>query len=242
MSVIVEFTVANEEFLLGQVLADAPGMRIEFKRIVPTGSSVLPFLWVQGEDYQRFEQGVREHEAVAELVALDRLNDEALYRIEWAHEPHSLLAGIKDTGGVVLEAYNQGKWDFRLRFPAHDGISQFYNFCTQNDISIHLERTYTLTERTDVIHKFDLSHEEREALLLGLEMGYFDTLIEANLAQLAAKLDISEQAMSDRIRRANEKVLSEVSTVTRANRRVVMIGLSRGNQIVPGPSPAGLLH
>lgn len=210
VSVIVEFTVANQEFLLGQVLADAPDMRIELERIVPTGSDVIPFLWVYGEDYDTFEQGVRTHERVAELIALDRLKDEVLYRIKWAEEPHSLLEGINDTGGVILEATIDGSWEFKLRFSTHDAVSQFYNFCTDQGITIHLEQVYTLTERTDVAHNFGLSREEHEALLLALDSGYFATPSEANLADLAAELDISEQATSDRIRRGNEKVLREV--------------------------------
>lgn len=210
MSVIVEFTVADEEFSLGRVLSQPPDMRIELERLVPTGSSVIPFLWVSGGDYETFERRVREHEAVAEFVALDRLHDEVLYRIEWADEPRSLLEGIDDSGGVILEAHNRDGWTFRLRFSTHDGVSQLYNFCTRNDITVHLERTYTLVERTAVGHEFDLSPEQREALLLGLEKGYFDSPSHANLTELAAELGVSEQAVSDRIRRGNRKVLEEV--------------------------------
>nr|WP_233340909.1 bacterio-opsin activator domain-containing protein [Haloprofundus sp. MHR1] len=83
MSVIVEFTVADEEFILGQVLSNPPDMHIELERIVPTGSSVIPFLWVRGENYQAFEDRVQGSERVAELVVLDQLADEVLYRVEW---------------------------------------------------------------------------------------------------------------------------------------------------------------
>lgn len=102
---------------------------------------------------------MNDHELVADLVALDRLDDKVLYRIGWNEQPHSLLEGINDAGGVVLEAVNSGSWEFRLRFPTHDGVSQFYNVCMEQDIQIHLERTYTLTERTDIVHKFGLLHE-----------------------------------------------------------------------------------
>lgn len=209
MSVIVEFTVAPEEFLLGQVLTASPDVRIELERIVPTGPSVLPFLWVQGEDFETFERQVRENGRVAEFVALDRLDDEVLYRIEWTTEPHSLLEGINAAEGAILEAFTDGRWKFRLRFPAHDAVSQFYNFCTEQDITIHIDRTYTLTERTGSGKEFGLTEEQRRALVLALDRGYFETPSQTSLGELADYLGISQQALSDRIRRGNEKVLRE---------------------------------
>ncbi len=209
MSVIVEFTVADEEFILGQVLSDPPDMHIELERIVPTGSSVIPFLWVRGENYRTFEDRVQGSERVAELVVLDQLDDEVLYRVEWTDEPHSLLEGIDQTGGVILEANGNRGWEFRLRFPNHDALSQFYNFCTEHDITIHIDRSYTLTERSDIGHQFGLSQQQREALVLGLRRGYFDTPSQVSLNELAEELGISQQAISSRIRRGSKQVLSE---------------------------------
>lgn len=207
MSVIVEFTVADEEFLLGEVLAEPPEMYIELERLVPTGSTVIPYLWVQGADYRAFEEKVVESEVVASFEALDRLEGWVLYRIEWTDAHPSLLKGIDATGGVILEAYGNGGWLFRLRFPDHDRVSQFYNFCTEQSIAIHIERSFTLTERTEIGHQFGLSQEQREALLLGLKHGYFDTPSRASLSELTGELGISEQALSNRIRRGNKRVL-----------------------------------
>ena len=56
----------------------------------------------------------------------------------------------------------------------------------------------------------EVSADQREALLLALDQGYFATPRESTLDEMAEKLDITKQALSVRIRRANEKVLSEV--------------------------------
>ncbi|MFP4695916.1 helix-turn-helix domain-containing protein [Thiohalospira sp.] len=58
-------------------------------------------------------------------------------------------------------------------------------------------------------HRFGLSQEQREALLLGLRRGYFDTPSDATLAEIADELGISQQATSDRIRRGTKRVLAE---------------------------------
>ena len=210
MSVIVEFTVPDEEFLLGQVLADPPVMEIELERIVPTGDAVIPFLWVRGDDHEVFERRVNDQEAIGSFQALDRPGEWILYRTEWADNPFSLLAIINESRGVILEGIGNDGWTFRLRFPDHDALSTFYNLCMQQDINLHIDRSYTLTEKTEFGHQFGLSQQQREALILAFRNGYFDSPSQTSLAALAETLNISEQAVSDRIRRGNRKVLGEV--------------------------------
>lgn len=216
MSVIVEFTCTDSAFPFGRMFTDSPGMTVELEAIVPTDTAVVPYLWVNGEQYEEFEVRVRQNEHVAEFVALDRLEDAVLYRIDWIRHSGDLLEGIEVTRGVVLEASRNEGWTFRLRFPNHDNVSQFYNYCMQNNITIDITRSFTLTEKTEFGYQFDLSQEQREALLLGLRHGYFDTPSQTSLDELAAELGISSQAMSNRIRRGTKQVLGEALLSTTA--------------------------
>ncbi|MBV0900837.1 helix-turn-helix domain-containing protein [Haloarcula salina] len=210
MSVLLEFTVASKEFQLGQVLAHPSGMHIEIERVVPTGDQIMPFIWVTGDDHAEFEESVRDHAAVRELVALDPISNSCLYRLEWEHAGDDIVDGIALAEGTVLEATRDEQWLFRLRFPDHTGLTEFHNYCTEHEISIHVERTYTLSEATDEHRQFDLTDEQRAALVLALRRGYFATPRETSLGDIADELDISRQALSNRIRRSNEKVLQTV--------------------------------
>lgn len=209
MSVILEFTVQNDQFTLGRVLSGQPPMRIELERIVPTGKTAMPFLWVAGTDFESFEENVMAHRYVDELIALDKVENGVLYRVEWHEDHNDLVQGITESQGTVLQADGTDGWEFHVRFPNHDALSQFHNYCTDHDIAIHITRTYTLTERTESVHHFDLSEEQREALILGLRTGYFDTPSKTSLSQLADELGITQQAVSKRIRRGTKQVLSE---------------------------------
>ncbi|AUV83013.1 bacterio-opsin activator [Salinigranum rubrum] len=209
MTEIVELSVSDDEFLLGRTLADAPDVRIELERIIPTGEAAVPFLWVRGTDLSAFEQEVVANEAVAALDRLDRLDGWSLYRIEWDDTPHSLLQGIDTTGGAILEARRDDDWTFRLRFPERGSVSRFYDYCREQDVSIRIERSFTLAEKSEVGRQFGLSREQREALLLALRKGYFDTPSQTSLSALAVEFDISEQALSNRIRRGTKTVLGE---------------------------------
>ena len=210
MSVILEFTIDSEDFQLGEVLSGTPSIHLELERIVPTGPMIMPFIWATGDSHDAFETQVQAHPAVKELLALDTVSDSALYRIEWQGEPTDLIEGIAAADAVVLEARGNATWTFRLRFPDHDKLSLFHNFILEHGISIHIDRTYTLSETTERGHRFDLSQEQREALVLATRRGYFATPREVGLDALAEELGISEQAVSNRIRRGNEKILRQV--------------------------------
>jgi predicted DNA binding protein len=73
-----------------------------------------------------------------------------------------------------------------------------------------------LTEEIEHGYRFGLSQEQREALVLALRRGYFETPSEVGLDELAEELDITRQALSNRIRRGNRNVLRKV-LLTSAN-------------------------
>lgn len=210
MSVILEFTVDAAEFALGDVLSGPQDLHFELERIVPTGDAEMPFVWATGTDFERFERNVRESPRVEELLALDRVGDSSLYRIEWTTPHEDLIRAIADASATVLEATGDDRWAFRLRFLDHEKLSQFHNYCLADDLPIHVERTYTLTESTRTARDFGLTPEQREAVVLALRRGYFDLPSDATLDDLADELDVSTQALSERIRRGEREILRRV--------------------------------
>jgi predicted DNA binding protein len=212
MSVLLEFTVDAEQFKLGNVLSTAGDLEFELERIVPTNSHMMPFVWAATDDaldvtLPGFEERLRDSEHVRELVALDRMEDGALYRIEWKEHDDGLLKALADTEATVLEAWGYETWTFRVRFPDHGGLTDFHNYLVDYDITIHIERTYTFARESARRRDFGLTPEQREALVLALQRGYFATPSEVGLGELADELGISKQAVSNRIRRGNEKIL-----------------------------------
>ena len=210
MSVILEFTADPDDFALGQVISGLTNMHYELEKIVPTEDAVMPFIWVTNSDFGIFEETVRASPYIKELREVDKLGDTALYRIEWAGGHMSLLKGFLETDATVLEASGNGEWVFRLRFPDHNKLSQFANYLTDHELPIDIVQTYTLTEETDQGHRLDLTQEQREALVLSLQRGYFATPSETSLTELGDELGITKQAASSRIRRGSEKVLRGV--------------------------------
>jgi predicted DNA binding protein len=210
MSVIVEFTLEKEELALGRALAGAGDARVELEQIVPAGGTVIPFFWMDHPNVEGLETSVAESDYVENLVRLDTVGGRTLHKIEWSGEVEDLMQGIVDAEGTILEATGDGTWYFVLRFTDHDHVGTFYNFCTDHDIPIHIERTYTLTEESIRGRVFDLTNEQREAIVLALRRGYFEAPRGVEMQTLADELGISQQAFSERLRRGLAKVLKNI--------------------------------
>jgi hypothetical protein len=210
VTVIAELTLPVEAFPLGRALRTT-GVRVELDRIVPLDGIHVPYLWVAGEDadVETFERAVERDPRVERIVPLDRVDGRTLYRVEWLDAEGDLMTAIREADAVVVEAGGRERWQFRLRFPDHDALASFHTFCATHDVSFTLERVYTPAEAAGEARAFELTPEQREALVLALDRGYFATPREVTLSELAAELDISKQALSGRLRRATEQVLHE---------------------------------
>ena len=208
MSVIVEFSLSAEEFIFGSALATVEDMAIELEAVVPTGSRILPYFWATGKRFEAFEEHVLSYPDVEGITQLDRIGDTALYRAEWVPEVSGLLTGLARNEAVVLEAVTtKAGWHFRVRFPNHDLLGEFYDFCTEQDLSVTVDRVYTLSEASRAGRIFELTPEQREAIVLAVECGYFEVPRGTTLSSIADELGISQQAASKRVRRGADKVL-----------------------------------
>lgn len=134
MSVIAEFTLPVDAFPLGVALDTVEEMRIELERIVPLGDVLIPYVWVEGEDFEDFERHVMEDQYVDDIVQLDRIDGRTLYRVEWAETESGLINGIKEVEAAIMNASGADTWHFRILFLDHDRLARFYNYCTANDL------------------------------------------------------------------------------------------------------------
>ena len=207
MSIVAEFTIDAEQFLLGRVLRAGGGMNVEIERVVPASKRVMPYVWVSGGDRTAFEGGVRESDEVRELLHLDTIGERSLYRIDWDETVESLIYGMVETNATILEAHGRDNWLFRIRFNDHESLSAFSDYCQRHEIRLNVRRVHNLTAEELNDRPLDLTDEQREAIELALERGYFEVPRRATLSDLAAELGVSQQAISERLRRGTNKVM-----------------------------------
>lgn len=207
--VIAEFTIEATDFAFGDALLTDPSMEVIIERMVPTGQNIMPYVWVRNGDFDEFERVVADDKHVIGLTVIEELDGERLYRVDWTEDVRSLIYGINASNGTILEASGHESWEFVIRFPEHDDLRTFYNYTGDESITLHLDRLYDLTERrrNGVFHR--ITSQQREALAIACEMGYFQVPRAVSLIEIAEELGISDQACSERLRRGTEHLVCE---------------------------------
>jgi predicted DNA binding protein len=212
VSVIAELSIQSDEFILGQVLSRYPGTHIEMERVIPASGRAMPYVWVTGDDLTEFETDVGGSDYVRELTALDATEEARLYRVGWAEDIESLIFGIAETNATILEARGRTDedWYFRIRFDDHAGMGAFHEYCDEHGIRFELTRVYTLTEEHRDGYMFDLTDAQRRALVTAVRNGYFEVPRRTTLGEVGSQLGITEQSVSESVRRGADKVLKSV--------------------------------
>lgn len=208
MSVIAELTVPADQFALGDLLEGGRGPGIRLDSMAGRDGMEVPYLWVASQDAAIVEETLAQSPAVEEVRVLDEVGDETLFRVTWAGAVDGVVDAIHRTEAVVLDGEGRGEdWLFRLRFPHYGDLSAFYRTLADRGVTVGLEGVHDRLDSSPT-REIDLTPEQREALLLALEEGYFDVPRETTLVELAAMLDISDSAVSQRIRRGTAAVLA----------------------------------
>jgi predicted DNA binding protein len=208
MSVIAELQVAGSEFALGRVLEAVSGTAIELENMVPLGKTPVPFFWVHNTQREEFEANFADQETVQDITKIDELDGRTLYALEWRIDRDALFQGIEEQNAQILGATaTMLDWEFELRFPAHEALSDFQRYCNRERIELSIRRIYNPT-KPGTGPWFGLTPRQRETLLLAAEMGYYEIPRQCSTIDLAEELGISDQAVTERLRRAIVTLLS----------------------------------
>lgn len=215
MSVLTEFIIPADEFVLADTLAEVPEMRLEIKRVVGSEKHVTPYFWASGGDFRRFEEALREDEMVQDVLTLEeqeqpRQDDEdRFYRVIWKMEVPNLISAVADAKATVLEAVSTDgdRWEVKVLFPDEEAISNFREYCAEHDFSYEPQRVYR-PDNPEERGEYGVTEPQQEALEIAYQNGYFDVPRESTLTELADTLDISRNALSARLRRGQENLLS----------------------------------
>lgn len=208
MSVIARISIPAEQFVLGTALEVERGVRVRLETMVPTGSSTIPYFWVPSENVRAVETALRESSSVEDVRLVDEAGPEALFRVEWAPGVDGLIDVIRGSGAIVLEAEGLGDdWSFRLRFPDHETLSEFYRACVDAGITPRIDEVNNLLGSSRDAEN-GITESQREALIAALEAGYFDVPRRITLQELADQFGISDTALSQRLRRGLRTLLT----------------------------------
>lgn len=201
MSVIAELRIPSADFELGRILDLTDGVSVDLEALVPAGERAVPFFWAHGIDAESFAARLRASAGVDGVEIVEKFEDQTLYGLDWKGEDDRLLSGVRANCGQILRAAgSDDEWRFELRFPDHDALSAFRTHCTDADVTLSVARVYHPSQPDDG-PRFGLTEHQHEALTLAVEMGYYDVPRRCNTVEVADELGISDQALTERLRR-----------------------------------------
>lgn len=214
MTVLVELTAPAESVAMAETLAAAPETVVEIERVVghPT-DLVTPYFWAHAGDDGEFETALSRDSTVETYERLDAFAEETLYRAEWDPTMEAIPYVALDEDATILEAAGQdGEWEIRLRFEDDGTVSEFSDGCTRRDLSYEVDRVYHPKQPTES-GGLGVTPKQREALQAALERGYYEVPPETTMTDIADDLDVSQQSLSRRLRRAHGNLASNALTV-----------------------------
>lgn len=162
-------------------------------------------LHVTGDErsLSEFEDGADEDPTVARWIRVGGDDEQRLYQVRVSEEASSTLAYHEWTDGKVVflsgECESRG-WTLEVYLPDRSVLQQLGAGSESNGVQFDLLQVSEVDHFQDT-ERFGLSEVQAETLLTALEQGFYSVPREDNLEELAEPLDVSHQAVSERLRR-----------------------------------------
>lgn len=179
-----------------------------------TAPSLGAFLFtVWTDDFARFETALDGDDTIETYERVVQHGSEAVYRFEYADDATVFSGAIAEVNGISLDWTHDGAaWIVRVWLPDRAALATLWEYAAEHDIEFSLERVSDYATPDGMEPR--LTENQREALLLALEMGYFEEPRGATLNEVADELGISQPSAGGRLRRGIKRLL--LSTVAEA--------------------------
>ncbi|WP_148416225.1 helix-turn-helix domain-containing protein [Haloferax sp. KTX1] len=185
------------------VALDDPEFELTLVGGIPVTGEPVPYFVARGSDREALDGLLDDHASIDRFEPISDGPEGRLYRCEWATRDGDIISAIRECDGIVRRMVGTSHgWSLSVYFPSNELTTRFHDACLSRDIDIDVRRVEPA--RLDERHPPDIALSEKQltALRLAFERGYFETPKETALDDIASQLGITEQALSQRLRRA----------------------------------------
>ncbi len=210
MTVIADCDLAADDLAIGRAVPE--GARVELARVSERPEGAVGYFWVTGGPAERLRSRLAEQRVVERVGRLDGPErtdggDSRRFHGRYRVDREALLAAAFDHDGTVLEATGDAdQWSLLLQFPDENRFGRFRHSVTRDHAaSLAVDRVYAPAD--DESPATVLTPRQRETLVTAYEEGYFDVPRRITLVDLAENLGVSDQAVSERLRRGEAELV-----------------------------------
>lgn len=213
MATIVKGSIPADEFALRESLSSLPDVEFEVEQIVESGEdAVMPLLWVRGADPDVIEEAFETDSSVKDPSLLMDVGGDRLYRMEWIDRVQLVFQILTDSQATVTDAYGENDtWYLRVLYPTRDSLSKTVDYAESNGLTFDVEVIREL--EGEPAGRYGLTEDQYEALTEAATRGFYSIPRDVNLNELSEELDISHQALSERMRRGTLALIEDTLLV-----------------------------
>lgn len=198
---IVEFTVDSP--ILEETLSRQPNATVRNEAVYQNDGEITYLFWAESDDFAAFEAALNADPTVTAPEVLTEAKTRRLHRVTFTDRGEE-VATFPAWGELDLVVLNGERthdgWSVRVRIPDRESLKTYREICLEQGVSFQLQSVYEDTGEP-AFPSLGLSEPQQEALTTAYQMGYFEIPREASLAEVADRLELSQQAVSERIRR-----------------------------------------
>lgn len=211
------FIVEDSEFPLSAVFEHLSSVTIELDRVVPTTSAAIPYFWIYTDDTTKLNTDLADDIGIREVTIIDQIEEAMFVRVNWNLDHESVLTAILNTDVTLLSGKGHGgQWIFTVRAQEQAEISSFQAYCRNHETSVELTQLNSVSPLKDG-QEYNLTADQRIALELAYNRGYFESPRRATQEDLGDDLDITRQAVSSLLKRGIGQLIASTLATTEAD-------------------------
>jgi len=213
MGTLVTATVPADELALSETLAEVPEASFGCESVGDSGEEVaMPLLWAWGTDREEVEAALGDDPTVDDATLLANFDDEWLYWVEWVEEVALVVWMITNHRATLMAASTDGgEWALRILYPERDDLVRTAELCEDHGLTFDVRSIREMEGGAS--GRYGLTDGQYQALTIACRRGYFSIPRECDLDDLANEMDISHQALSERLRRGIESLVRDALLV-----------------------------
>lgn len=157
-------------------------------------------------DQNVIESLLQTDSAVTDIKCIAERTDGWTYRLQWDGYARRLMQELVARDTTLLTAWGQGdQWNLRILTPDRNTLSEVYEIIT--DLGYTINTPSVTSYNGDDSDCSEITNKQQEALTEAYKAGYYDIPQDTTGDELAEQLDISHQALSERLHRAYKQIV-----------------------------------
>ena len=205
MSTVAELRIPADDTVLATTFEYVPGLSCDLEQVIAADQYGI---WFEGATHGTVETALGADRTVERYEHMCTDEGSHLFSLEFSDVGINPFDVVVDEGGAVLTAsLEDGTWTLRIRVHQRVVVSNIYDRIDGDGPHVDIVRLCALSHST--AESFGLTDEQYRAIVEAIEHGYFEIPRQISLEELAAELDISHQALSERLRRAYQTLAAK---------------------------------